>query len=236
MRKIMFKDELKKIFKKNDIVIYAIALMLVTAGYFNYSTTIKEDSVEASGNILNNTINEAEIGDARLVNSDDVKEETKNVENRENIEKESPIDVALSTNEANEENAEENITQNTSSVLDESSNYFANSRLERETRLASMISTYTKILEDNSISETQKAIAMQEITKINETKNAISVCENLLSTKGFENCLILVNKDSVNIVVQKKGKLDKSEVAQIQNIVSREFSLDIDKIHISEKE
>ena len=43
MRKIMFKDELKKIFKKNDIVIYAIALMLVTAGYFNYSTTIKED-------------------------------------------------------------------------------------------------------------------------------------------------------------------------------------------------
>ena len=236
MRKIMFKDELKKIFKKNDIVIYAIALMLVTAGYFNYSTTIKEDSVEASGNILNNTINEAEIGDARLVNSDDVKEETKNVENRENIENESPIDVALSTNEANEENAEENITQNTSSVLDESSNYFANSRLERETRLASMISTYTKILEDNSISETQKAIAMQEITKINETKNAISVCENLLSTKGFENCLILVNKDSVNIVVQKKGKLDKSEVAQIQNIVSREFSLDIDKIHISEKE
>ena len=236
MRKIMFKDELKKIFKKNDIVIYAIALMLVTAGYFNYSTTIKEDSVEASGNILNNTINEAEIGDARLVNSDDVKEETKNVENRENIENESPIDVALSTNEANEENAEENITQNTSSVLDESSNYFANSRLERETRLASMISTYTKILEDNSISETQKAIAMQEITKINETKNAISVCENLLSTKGFENCLILVNKDSVNIVVQKKGKLDKSEVAQIQNMVSREFSLDIDKIHISEKE
>ena len=229
MKKINFKKYFKGIFKKNEIVIYAIALMLVTAGYFNYSTSIKNDSLEVSSNEIGNVNKESEIGDARLVNSNDINEE-------ENKEAESSIDVAISTEESNEEIDTSEATEETSSAPDESSNYFANSRLERETRFASMISTYTKILEDSSISETQKAIAMQEITKINNSKNAISVCENLLSTKGFTNSLILVNNDSINVVVQKEKKLEKSEVAQIQNIISREFSIDLDKIHIAEKD
>ena len=90
-------------------------------------------------------------------------------------------------------------------------------------------------MEDSSISETQKSIAMKEITKIKDTQNAISICENLLSTKGFENYVILVNNESINVVVKAKGGLDKQKVAQIQNIVSREFNCKIENIHISEK-
>ena len=235
MKKIKFKNIFNGIFKKNEFVIYAIALMLVTAGYLNYSTNIKDKSLETSSNsnIVNNSLKEAGIGDARLVNSNDLEENNK-ISNNEDKE-ENPIDVAINTEEPNEEINENQNIEETSTVLDDNSNYFANSRLERETRFASMISTYTKILEDNSISETQKSIAMQEITKINNSKNAISVCENILSTKGFTNNLILVNNDSINVVIEKDKNLEKAEVAQIQNIISREFSTDIEKIHITER-
>ena len=40
-----------KILKKNQIVIYVIAIMLMTAGYLNYSTNDSNNSVETSMNI-----------------------------------------------------------------------------------------------------------------------------------------------------------------------------------------
>ena len=109
------------------------------------------------------------------------------------------------------------------------------SKLERDTNYADTLSTYTKIIEDNSVSETQKSIAMKEITKINDTKNAIKICENLLSTKGFDNYVVFVNNESINVVVKTEGGLNKQKVAQIQNIISREFDCRIENIHITEK-
>ena len=61
------------------------------------------------------------------------------------------------------------------------------------------------------------------------------ICENLIKTKGFENCVILVNDSSINVVVKIEGGLKTEAVAKIQNIVSREMSCDIQNIHISEK-
>lgn len=224
-----------KNFKKNEIVIYAIALMLVTAGYFNYTTNLEQEMIETSvAETSNNTTKEASIGDARLVNSNDVvkNENIINETNDNKIQKED-IDVAVSTEDENKSEATNTVETNTQPNKLE--DYFVNSKLERDTGYASMISTYTKILEDNTISETQKSIAMKEITKINNTKNAISVSENLLSTKGFTNSVVLVNNDSVNVVIQTSEKLSTAEVAQIQNIVSREFSVKIENIHITEK-
>ena len=209
-----------KNFKKNEIVIYAIALMLVTAGYFNYTTNIDNTSIVETVAEENSIENRTSIGDARLVNSNEV------VKN-EVIEE---IGEAVNTENSNTDKED---TINTSS---ENSDYFVSSKLERDTEFASMISVYTKILEDNTVSETQKSIAMTEITKINNNKNAISVCENLLSTKGFSQSVVLVNKDSVNVVVKTKDKLSTAQVAQIQNIISREFKVKIENIHITEKQ
>ena len=41
-----------------------------------------------------------------------------------------------------------------------------------------------------------------EITKINNTKNAIMISENLIRTKGFNNCVILVNDGSTDISLE----------------------------------
>lgn len=203
-------DIFKKGFKKNEVIIYAIALMLVAAGYFNYNSNVEKSSLEtySKQDITNENYSNNEIKD------------TVAVEDNENIEDEGIGDAKL---------------VDSKNIVNEQSDYFVSSKLERDTNYADTLSTYTKIIEDNSVSEAQKSIAMKEITKINDIKNAIKISENLLSTKGFDNYVVFVNNESINVVVKDEGGLDKQKVAQIQNIISREFDCKIENIHITEK-
>ena len=97
-----------------------------------------------------------------------------------------------------------------------------------------MLETYEKVLNSSNSLETQKQSATQEITKINETKNSIMICENLISTKGFENNIIFVNGESISVIIEAE-ELKPEEVAQIQNIISREMKAEIENIHIATK-
>lgn len=200
-----------KKFKKSEIAIYAIALMLVTAGYFNYTTFNNQTEETYSEDVENLSGEYANVGDAVLVSNNEV------------------------NNDENANETKENKADNQNTSQEEEQDYYASSKLEREKMYAEMVSNYQKIIENTNSSEAQKSIATQEITKINNTKNAIMICENLIQTKGFENCVVLVNEDSVNVVVKIGDGLNTEGVAKIQNIVSRELNTQIDNIHITEK-
>lgn len=60
------------------------------------------------------------------------------------------------------------------------------------------------------------------------------IAENLLTTKGFEENIIFVNGNSINVIIGKE-ELSQDEVAQIQNIISRELKAEVSNIHISLK-
>ncbi len=98
-----------------------------------------------------------------------------------------------------------------------------------------MIESYQKILENESISADQKGIAQTEIKKINETKNAIMIAENLIKNKDFDDVVIFVNDQSINVIV-KALDLSQDQIAQIQNIIARELKAEINQIHISAKQ
>lgn len=97
-----------------------------------------------------------------------------------------------------------------------------------------MIETYEKILQNESIPSDQKTIAQTEIKNINDNKNKIMICENLIKTKGIEDSVIFINDQSISIVI-RADKLEQEQIAQIQNIISREMEVDISNIHISNK-
>lgn len=214
---------LKK-FKKSEIAIYAISLMLVAAGYFNYSTFNQKTEETYSEDIGNISEQYANVGDAVLVSNNETKNITDENTNNENV------DIAADTEAQNTEN---NTTETSEAKTED--DYYASAKLDRDKMYAEMISNYEKILNNQNVSEAQKSIATQEITKINNTKNAIMISENLIGTKGFDNCVILVNDESVNVVVSVQGGLNKENVAKIQNVVSRELGVEIGNIHITEK-
>lgn len=220
-----------KLFKKNQIIIYVIVLMLMTAGYLNYTTNTKEQSLETSMQMeANDDMQLADIGDATLVSSNDITaENTKNQTN--SMEEWNYINDVTSTNliATSEKN-----TVETNSNNSQSNEYFVKSKLERDTMYSQMLETYEKVLNSSNSLETQKQSATQEIQKINEIKNSIMICENLIKTKGFENNILFVNGESISVIIGI-DEMKQEEVAQIQNIISREMKAEIENIHIATK-
>ena len=131
-----------KLIKKNQLTILVLALMLVTAGYLNYNSSVKETSTQI-----------ASIGDATLVSSNisnsisnQVKDENQNVNvSAEN--KSETAQSAVSTTEANV--VETNATIN----KDDENEYFSASKLERDTMYSQMLDSYQKIFNNSNASD-----------------------------------------------------------------------------------
>ena len=208
--------------------------MLVVAGYLNYTTKQENPSVETSMQVESKDDTQlADIGDARLVSSNDVTSENENTVNN-TINSTNTVNSTSDTANVNDiaNTNSTNQTQETNAVTEDE--YFVKSKLERDTMYSQMIETYEKVLNSTNSLETQKQAATQEITKINETKNSIMICENLIQTKGFENNIIFVNGESISVIIGVK-ELKTEEIAQIQNIISREMKAEIENIHIATK-
>lgn len=213
-----------KILKRNQIVVAVIALMLVTAGYLNFANQNKESNLIPTSSVADTELM-AGIGDAQLVSANEATEnnQTQNetIKNTENV----------ATTSNTPKNTDSNTTKNTSAQED---SYFAQSRLDRDKMYSQMLDNYQKILETNNLSSEEKKTAQEEIKRINNEKNAIMIAENLIKTKGFQDIVIFVNNGNVTGVVQK-DKLDEKDIAQIQNIITRELNVKTNKINISGK-
>ena len=198
--------------KKGSVAIYILALMLVTAGYWNYisneSQTIETVSM-SQNNQEDRDSRDEHLGDATLVSNSE---------------------LILEQGIIEDENDDE--TVETSSVKEDE--YFQESKLSRDTMYSQTLETYQGILNNANVSEEQKAIVTQEITELNKEKNAIMICENLISTKGFSNCVIFVNIESISVIVEAE-ELKPDEIARIQNIISREMNAKVENIHIMTK-
>lgn len=216
------KTGINKIMKKNQVVILTLALMLMTAGYMNYTNNHENENV-----LL------AQLGDAKLV-STNVAEIVN--ENTNETQVENNIQNQTETNNIEENKVEEeNSNDSNNNAIESTDDYFTKSKLERETMYSQMLETYQKILENEKIASDQKDIAENEIKNINDKKNAIMIVENLLKTKDFEKAVVFINEQSVNVVV-KGEKLETEQVAQIQNIIQRELKTNIENIHITTRE
>ena len=206
--------------KKGTVALYVVALMLVTAGYWSYisneSKLLETVSVSNENTVTQQSANEIQqtdsrdenLGDATLVSNNDVKDETANT-----------IESGKETTETIAKNEDD---------------YFESSKLSRDKMYSQTLETYNGILNNSNVSEEQKSVVTQEITKLNKEKNAIMICENLMSTKGFDKCVIFVNVDSISVIVGA-DELKTDEIAQIQNIISREIGAKVENIHIMTK-
>lgn len=140
----------------------------------------------------------------------------------------------VSSNEVLENVADENQTSENTITENVQKDYFLEARMNRDSIYSESIETYEKLLESSSVTNDQKAIAQNEISNITNEKKTIQSTESLIKIKGFEDVVIFKNSDSVSVVV-KSDVLLPEQVAQIQNIVEREFKINGKNINITNK-
>ena len=203
-----------KILKRNQIIVTVIALMLVAAGYLNFANQNRENNLIPTSSVADSEMM-AGIGDAQLVNANEVSQN--NVES-----------------DTNQENIVNEVKNTNISEQTQEDSYFDETRLEREKMYSQMLENYQKILETNNLSSDEKKNAQEHKKEINNEKNAIMIAENLVKTKGFKDIIIFKNNGNVTAII-KADKLEEKEISQIQNIITRELNVSINKINISKK-
>jgi len=194
------------IIKKKEVLLGLLAIFFMLVGFFSYNPIIKKEYSRIA-DIQN--YSESSLGEATLVSSNDV------------IEEEATTDTTT-------ENSSEEIE--TSAETD----YFLEARMARDNTYSENVEIYEKILENTNVSSDQKAIAQNEIANITNEKKTIQTAESLIKMKGFENVVIFKNNSGVSVIVRSDVLLQE-QVAQIQNIIEREFQIEGKNINITSK-
>ncbi len=207
-----------KILKKNQLVILVISLILMTAGYLNF-TNQGMDKEQLSA-----------LGDATLVSTSAMQNDVQENEVQENKTIENEI-IENNCEGNSAENIDDNIATNNKVEED---NYFVKSKLERENIYSQMLETYQEIYNNASATAEQKKEAINKITEINNTRNSVMIAENLVQAKGFKDIVIFTNENSISVII-KTENLEADQIAQIQNIISRELNVGVELINISTK-
>ena len=115
-----------------------------------------------------------------------------------------------------------------STVLD----YVASVQLSREQTRAKNKETLMEIIDNTNVDEAQKQEAIDSMLNLTAIAEKETAAESLLAAKGFENCIVYINNDSVDVVVGRTSLTD-AERAQVEDIVKRKTEVSADKIVIT---
>lgn len=220
---------------RKQMILGVISAVFILTGYLNFQNITNEKLIAS----VNDDKNDERLGDVELVSSNslilseniiDNKVVNKNQNEAENEIENKVENKVEEENEVVKESDDGNIVENINTNF--SDDYFVKTRLDRENMYSKMLESYEKIINNDQITSDQKAIAVQEIDNINKYKNGIMISENLIKNKGFKDAVILINNNSVSVVV-KKDMLVETDIVKIQNIIETKLGFKIENISIS---
>ena len=222
------KNEKINVQKVKEVGLIVAAAVLIGIGYTNFSSNSNISKSLDSNTLATSTTNS--IGDVQLVSSS-----AAIVENTdENIAQEKTVNGSIVSNDNNESKPQNVLADDTVQTSSSNNSYFSELKMDRDSMYSKSLETYQKIIDSEGISSEQKAIAIQEIEKINNLQNSIKIAEELIKLKDFEDVVIYSSNDKVSVIV-RIAVLSDSQVAQIQNIVSKELGVEVANITISNK-
>lgn len=202
---------MKKIMKKNQIIVTTLAIMIAVAGYLTFAKDIKDNTSEASSE------NET------LVSTDGESETTS-----EDIWDESDISVQGEDETSEVEDGEvpgEAVLTQSSAIIASAKNDKAQTRAQNEAMLQ-------EIIDNANITEVEKQEAVSKMVAIAENSEMETAAETLLQAKGFTNVMVSITDNSVDVVVEAE-ELTDTQLAQIADIIKRKTGISNDKIVIT---
>lgn len=219
---------MKKLLRKNQIIITALVVMVALAGYL--SMTERED---LSLPTVNESVQDdavADISDEDIVLDGDGSVSSASVAAAEGeVADDKTGAVQTGGNDvASRENAGEAVL--VSNTVGKS--FFEEAKLSREQTRAKNKETLTSLVNNANISSAQKDKAMKQIMKMTTISEKETSTENLLAAKGFDEAVVTISDESVDVIVNAEN-LTEQQIAQIADVVKRKTECSPDKIVIS---
>lgn len=221
---------MKKIFKKNQIIITALAVMIAAAGYISYSDAQIKGKKDKTAKT--ETASETETS----VNMDQVLQDMENLDLDVTDETGAATasDGTDATASGEESSGTESQTQETpgEAVLTGASTYMAQARIEREQIRSQNKESLLSIINNEALSETERESAIASMVNMTDLVEKEAAAELLLEAKGFPNVVVNLTGETADIVVPDT-QVDDASRAQIEDIVKRKTGIAAENIVIT---
>jgi len=198
---------LKRILKKNQIIIAALAVMIAVAGYLNYSGKIfgdKKGTEEASSELAGKELLD--------ISDEDAAETDGEIASLDGEVEGTPGEAVLTSSQA--------------------SGVVAQAKVSREQVRAKNKETLQAIIDDENISEQQKTDAIAQMVTMTEMAEKEVAIETMLASKGFTEAVVSLTEEGADVVVNSSD-LSDARRAQIEDIVTRKAGVDASNIVIT---
>lgn len=199
-------------FKKNQLIITALAVMIAIAGYLKYS-----DSLIDSGQLAATSTSTEDIITSGEIETD--------------ISAEDIYASTGITEEAAEEASEPGEAVLTST--DTTAYSFASeAKLNRDQTRAKNTESLLEIINSDVVSEAQKQAAIDQMLELTDISERETGAETLLSAKGFEDVVVSISDTKVDVVVNQ-SEISDVQRAQIEDVVTRKTGIPPENIVIT---
>ncbi len=199
---------MKRIFRKNQIIIATLAVMIAIAGYLNYSGILFGETDDGTAE-ANADLASQELLD---ISQEDIETSTEDIESNDSEVEGTPGEAVL-TNGA----AETTVAQ---------------AKVTREQVRAENKETLQSIIDNTNLSDAEKEDAVAQMVEITQIAEQEAAIETLMSSKGFSEAVVSLDADSADIVV-KADELTDANRAQIEDIVTRKTEVAPENIVIT---
>lgn len=243
---------MKKIFKKNQIIITALAIMIAVAGYINYSDNhLGIDGVleKASTDSTDETAQTASDTDGIVEEIEsldyDLTDETALTEENAKAQEDAEGDVQAEENGTEESADASGQTEKSASaegttvtetpgeaVLTGASGFAAQAKVSREQVRSANKETLLEIINNENLGDEQKQEAVSSMVSMTDMAEQEEAAELLLEAQGFSDVVVNLTGDSADVIVPQEYMEDASR-AQIEDIVKRKTSVPVENIVIT---
>ena len=208
---------MKTSFKKNQLIITALAVMIAIAGYLKYSDSMIDSKQLAAAST---TADE-------LIVSDEIEMDI------------SAEDIYASTGiteEAVEEVAETSGTEPGEAVFTSANmatgTFASEAKLSRDQTRAKNTESLLQIINSDVVSEAQKQSAIDQMLELTDISERETGAETLLAAKGFEDVVVSISEGKVDVVINQ-SEISDVQRAQIEDVITRKTGLPPENIVIT---
>lgn len=229
---------MKKIFKKNQVIITALAIMIAVAGYINYSDNHlgMDSALEDLGGDQEDTAAAASDQEGIVEEIDsldyDLTDETALLEeNSETESQDTEAEEGTDTADASQTDPSQTETPG-EAVLTGASNFAAQAKVSREQVRSANKETLLEIINNENLGDDQKQEAVNSMVNMTDLAEQEEAAELLLEAQGFSDVVVNLTGDSADVIVPQAYMEDASR-AQIEDIVKRKTSVPVENIVIT---
>ena len=238
------KMDMKKLFRRNQIIITTLAVMIAAAGYLNYAgkqeaasgtdvfeagmTDISEEDILAENQSLTGSDNQ-EI--ASLDQDAEDIDKLAAAETDAALQSDGAVDLAANETQA----AQTGLDNPGEAVLTSGMNvseYISSVQLNREQVRAKNKETLMNLINNPNIEEAAKQQAIQEMIDMTAVAERENAAETLLLAKGFADPVVSISSGKVDVVINAPSITDPQR-AQIEDIVKRKTEVGAESIVIT---